>query len=141
MTYETEKQRKRKDQAKSRATSLHIKASHQLAHADNGIKDIPVGQPILVGHHSERRHRKAIATAQRLTRQAIETYKDAKSAEWSAHNAGHAITSDDPEALIALRSKLADLLEILAEYEFRLVEGSNDLIQCESLIAQICSLE
>jgi replication factor C small subunit len=39
------------------------------------------------------------------------------------------------------RSKLAELLEMLAEYEFRLVEGSNDLIQCESLIAQICSLE
>jgi DNA polymerase III delta prime subunit len=39
------------------------------------------------------------------------------------------------------RTRLAMLLELLAEYEFRLVEGSNDLIQCESLIAQICSLE
>jgi replication factor C small subunit len=39
------------------------------------------------------------------------------------------------------RAKLAVLLELLAEYEFRLVEGSNDMIQCESLIAQICSLE
>jgi replication factor C small subunit len=39
------------------------------------------------------------------------------------------------------RSRLAMLLELLAEYEFRLVEGSNDLIQCESLIAQISSLE
>ncbi len=39
------------------------------------------------------------------------------------------------------RAKLADLLQLLAEYEFRLVEGSNDLIQCESLVAQICSLE
>jgi hypothetical protein len=38
------------------------------------------------------------------------------------------------------REKLADLLKLLAEYEFRLVEGSNDLLQCESLIAQICSL-
>jgi len=38
------------------------------------------------------------------------------------------------------REKLADLLKLLAEYEFRLVEGSNDLLQCESLVAQICSL-
>jgi len=38
------------------------------------------------------------------------------------------------------KEKLAELLELLAEYEFRLVEGSNDLIQCESLIAQICTL-
>ena len=38
------------------------------------------------------------------------------------------------------RVKLADLLQLLAEYEFRLVEGSNDLLQCESLVAQICSL-
>jgi replication factor C small subunit len=39
------------------------------------------------------------------------------------------------------RAKLADLLQLLAECEFRLVEGSNDLIQCESLVAQICTLE
>lgn len=38
------------------------------------------------------------------------------------------------------QAKLADLLQLLAEYEFRLVEGSNDLIQCESLVAQICCL-
>ncbi len=38
------------------------------------------------------------------------------------------------------RTKLASLLELLAECEFRLVEGSNDVLQCESLLAQICSL-
>lgn len=109
MAYETEKQRERKERAESRAAKLHAKASHQLAHADDGIRGIPLGQPILVGHHSERRHRKAIETAQRKTRQAVETHDAAKSAEWSARNSGHAITSDDPEALVALRAKLADL--------------------------------
>lgn len=109
MAYETEKQRERKERAESRAASLHAKASHQLTHADDGIREIPLGQPILVGHHSERRHRKAIETAQRKTRQAVETHDAAKSAEWSARNAGHAITSDDPEAVIALETKLADL--------------------------------
>lgn len=39
------------------------------------------------------------------------------------------------------RNKLSRLLRLLADYEFRLVEGSNDLIQSESLIAEICSLE
>jgi len=38
------------------------------------------------------------------------------------------------------QERLASLLRLLAEYEFRLVEGSNDVIQCESLIAQICAL-
>jgi hypothetical protein len=41
--------------------------------------------------------------------QAVETHKAAEQADWSANNAGHAITSDDPEALVALRSKLTDL--------------------------------
>jgi len=39
------------------------------------------------------------------------------------------------------RRKLARLLRLLADYEFRLVEGSNDVIQCESLIAEICAQE
>jgi replication factor C small subunit len=39
------------------------------------------------------------------------------------------------------RRKLAGLLRLLADYEFRLVEGSNDVIQCESLIAEICAQE
>ncbi len=39
------------------------------------------------------------------------------------------------------RNKLSRLLRLLADYEFRLVEGSNDLIQSESLVAEICSLE
>ena len=33
-------------------------AAHQRSH--NLVKDIPMGQPILVGHHSEKRHRKVI---------------------------------------------------------------------------------
>jgi len=33
-------------------------AAHQRSH--NLVKDIPMGQPILVGHHSEKRHRKVL---------------------------------------------------------------------------------
>ena len=106
---ETEKQRERRERAESRAAHLHAKANEQFAHSGDSVKHIPFGQPILVGHHSERRHRKAIETAQRKTSQAVETYRAAQSAEWSASNAGYAITSDDPEALVALRVKLADL--------------------------------
>jgi replication factor C small subunit len=47
----------------------------------------------------------------------------------------------EANAMEISRSKLLELLQLLAEYEYRIVEGSNDLIQCESLIAQICALE
>jgi hypothetical protein len=109
MAYETEKQRERKDRAESRATHLHAKADQQLRDSDRDVRNIPLGQPILVGHHSEKRHRKALERTHARTHQAVETHEAAKSADWAARSAGRAITSDDPEAVVALKAKLTDL--------------------------------
>ena len=72
---------------------------------------IPFGQPILVGHHSERRHRRDLermqsgfAKSMDLQKRADELERRAKSAEKS-----RAISSDDPDAIDKLRAKLADL--------------------------------
>ena len=39
------------------ASAAHFQAAHDT------VKDIPLGQPILVGHHSERRHRRTLERA------------------------------------------------------------------------------
>jgi hypothetical protein len=73
---------------------------------------IPMGQPILVGHHSEKKHRRDIDRLHRYTDKAIEYDKKAQYYEEKAANYGkHGISSDDPEAVIKLKEKLARLEE------------------------------
>lgn len=72
---------------------------------------IPFGQPILVGHHSEGRHRAHIKKIDNNMRKSIEAADKAKYYEGRAEAAesGNAISSDDPNALVKLREKLAKM--------------------------------
>ena len=72
---------------------------------------IPMGQPILIGHHSERRHRRDIDRIDRNMRASIEAGKTAKRLEAAADRAENptAVSSDDPTAVDKLRTKLAGL--------------------------------
>lgn len=67
------------------------------------------GQPILVGHHSERRHRRDLARSDASMRQSVEQSRKAERLQSRAESVGHGgIASDDPEALQQLRAKLAE---------------------------------
>jgi hypothetical protein len=69
---------------------------------------IPFGQPILVGHHSEGRHRRAIERADTAMRRSIESQEAAQGAAYAAAHVGRGgISSDDPEALVKLRQQVA----------------------------------
>lgn len=73
---------------------------------------IPFGQPILIGHHSEKRHRRDLDKIDNNMRKSCEAsdkaaYHDAKA---DAAESNRAISSDDPEAIVKLKEKLADLL-------------------------------
>lgn len=71
---------------------------------------IPFGQPILVGHHSERGHRAALAKIESNRNKSIELEKTAKYYEKKAEEYGtHGISSDNPEAVKLLEEKLAGL--------------------------------
>ena len=62
-----------------------------------------MGQPILVGHHSERRHRRDLDRIHRNLERAMEAEKTAKELAYRAAAVGTGgISSDDPDA-IALR--------------------------------------
>ncbi|MCB9597416.1 MAG: DUF3560 domain-containing protein [Sandaracinaceae bacterium] len=106
---ETEHQRQRRERAERRAERLERKADAQHTTARAELEHIPPGQPILVGHHSERRHRKALERSDQKTRQALETSRAAESAKSAAKRAGRAISSDDPEAIEALEARLTEL--------------------------------
>lgn len=86
-------------------------ASYEAAHA---ITDqIPAGQPILVGHHSERRHRRDLARHDDYMRRSIEHSDKAEQMRSCAENievaANHAIYSDDPDAIERLQARLHGL--------------------------------
>lgn len=70
---------------------------------------IPFGQPILVGHHSERRHRAAIKRADNAMRASIEEAERANELRRRAEGVGTGgISSDDPDAIQKLQAKIDD---------------------------------
>lgn len=90
---------------------------------------IPPGQPILIGHHSERRHRR---DAERIRNGMVRQIEETKKAEYWRGRA-HAVESDtsirreDPAAAAKLRTKIAGLEAQLArrkEINARLRQGA-----------------
>lgn len=102
---------KRIEWAEARKSAAAMEFSRaDLSEEKSGI---PFGQPILVGHHSERRHRRAIERADNAMRRSVEN------ADMAQHHAGAAaglrsqlnrsIFSDDPNAVEALEAKIAKM--------------------------------
>jgi hypothetical protein len=106
-TYEQKKQRKIE-----RYTDLAEKAKNKSADLYRTAKSkasvIPFGQPILVGHHSESRDRNYRKNIHNTFSQ---SYKEQDKAEYYENKAkavenNKAISSDDPEAIAKLKSKI-----------------------------------
>lgn len=108
--YETRKAA-RISRLQARASWLHSEGESRLAGARRLGDAIPFGQPILVGHHSEKRHRRDIDRIDSGYRKGFAAIKQAEVCERRAEAAeeNRAISSDDPAALEKLRAKLAAL--------------------------------
>lgn len=106
----TAKQQARADRAMRRAAHASATATAAVTHARGVIGNkLPMGQPILVGHHSERRHRRLLERADRAATKAVEALRTAERAEVAAERAGSVLTSDDPEGIRVQRARLAEL--------------------------------
>ncbi len=85
-------------------------AATAFSSARRAANGIPMGQPILVGHHSERRHRKDLERMDTGMRKGIAATEKAAELEHRAEAVGTAgISSDDPEAITKLEAELAGL--------------------------------
>lgn len=95
------------------AESRHHKAESHFNSAHNLTKDIPFGQPILVGHHSEKRHRRTLDRADSNMRNGCESENMAKHHESKAigieHQLETSIFSDDSDAIEQLEAKVTAL--------------------------------
>jgi len=104
-----EDRRARLEAAADRADDRSDEA-YKRADMSEDATGIPFGQPILVGHHSEGRHRAAIKRADNAMRKSIDEGKRAKELRGKAAAVGTGgISSDDPDAIDKLKTKLADL--------------------------------
>jgi hypothetical protein len=123
---------------------FHQRKQNRIAHAENQVAKneaaseqlylkskemasmIPMGQPILVGHHSEKSDRRYRAKIDSTMLRSIEADRKA---EYYADKAqtireNDAIFSDDPEAILKLEQKLAMLK---GTHEF--VKAANKLVR------------
>ncbi|MFZ5896431.1 MAG: DUF3560 domain-containing protein [Myxococcota bacterium] len=103
-----ERRAQRIAQTSARAERLRAEGNSRLATAERICEQIPLGQPILVGHHSEGRHRRDVQRIEEGFRKGFALLKQADELERRAHAAetSTAISSDDPEAISKLRAQL-----------------------------------
>ncbi len=95
--------RQRAEKAEGRSRNA-FQRSHDLTDG------IPLGQPILVGHHSEKRHRRTLQRADDAIRKGVEEQKKAQHLRERANSVGTGgISSDDPDSVVKLQSKLVKM--------------------------------
>ena len=96
--------REKAEQARQESRQLYRQSSDMLS-------DIPLGQPILVDHHSARGHRRLLERADQKMGQSVAASEKAEYYEHKAEAAENnsAISSDDPDALDKLKERVAKL--------------------------------
>jgi hypothetical protein len=95
------------------AEKAEARAEQRSATVHSILEPIPLGQPVLVGHHSEKRHRRALDRADANMRKAAEesalAHHHTQKADGLARQLDRSIFSDDPDAVEQLRAKVAAL--------------------------------
>lgn len=107
MNHYEQRQEERRERYLARAEKADTESAQRFdqAHRLAGCMN---GQPILVGHHSEKRHRGDIRRMDNDMRKGSEAYKKAEHYRDKAVGVGKAgISSDDPDARAKLARKLA----------------------------------
>lgn len=106
------KQARRRERLLARAEAKEREASRRFEAGDlrEEKSGIPFGQPILVGHHSEKKHRRAIERADNHMRKGVEASRQADELQRRANAVGSGgISSDDPDAVPKLKARLQEL--------------------------------
>lgn len=118
-----ERYKKRAERAKQRSNE-YFEVAHKMAEI------IPFGQPVLVGHHSERRDRNFRG---RIHNKFTKSYEESNKAKYweeraKAAESNKAISSDDPEAIIKLKTKIEK-----AEKLQEIMKSANRIIRKKGL--------
>ncbi len=136
-----QRQEARRDRLETAAERQARESSQRFKRARAAVDGIPFGQPILVGHHSERRHRGALAKHDTNMRAAFAADERAKELAGRANSVGTAgVSSDDPEALQKLRKEFADLDKIQATMKSANAAIRQHKKNPEACVAALCEI-
>ena len=144
-----ERQEYKKDLYQERAEQADKRSQ---AHYENHSKIanvIPMGQPILIGHHSEKRHRKDLDKIDNEMRKSIQESEKADYYRNKLDNIDNskAISSDDPKAIEKLEARIEELEKAKVEVKARPHEWyelpylNADIRRCKDRIKEIQELE
>lgn len=112
MNYYEQKIEAKRERYAELATRKRTEATRLYDAGTTELRAIPFGQPILVGHYSERADRAYRGRAVGKIDKSFDVSKTADYYEDKAKNYGkNCISSDDPEAVTKLEEKLAKLQE------------------------------
>ncbi len=108
--YEEKKQR-RIERLKALAKKRQEESNSVYERSVKSLSGLGMGQPILIGHHSETRHRNLLKNANRMTAKSIELFNESENlaARAFAAECNTAISSDDPQAIVKLEERIAKL--------------------------------
>lgn len=113
MTTYRERRERRVERLEGWAEGRETKAHEEYTKARNIADGIPLGQPVLVGHHSEGRHRRDLARIDDAYRRTAEHAAKAKRHAEKARNIeaqlASSIYSDDADAIERLRERIEAL--------------------------------
>ncbi|CAK2098327.1 Large polyvalent protein associated domain-containing protein [Vibrio crassostreae] len=102
-----ERQETKRERLEDRAAKAESVSNERFNTASTLGKMLPFGQPILVGHHSEAKHRRHAESINTNMRKSVEAQDKAEYLSRRADSVGSAgIASDDPEAVGKLKEKL-----------------------------------
>jgi hypothetical protein len=106
-----EKQDARRERYQDRAEKADQEKKDRWDEWEKNARMIPPGQPILIGHHSEKKHRAHLKRMDNIMRKGIDAGEKADHYRRKADAVGlGGISSDDPDAVKKLRDQL-DALE------------------------------
>ena len=113
MTTRRERLERKAERRRQWAESQSAKSERRFQSSHAITDAIPMGQPVLVGHHSERSHRNALERSHNHMRAAIDAADKAdhhtSKAEGIERQLRNSIFSDDDDAIEALQAKIAKL--------------------------------
>lgn len=112
--YKKDLYQERIEQAEQRSKS-HYENQNKIASA------IPMGQPIIVGHYSEKRHRNDL---KRMDNEMSKAIQESEKADYYRNKLDNidnskAISSDDPKAIEKLQAKIEELEQAKVEVKAR----------------------
>lgn len=104
------KQGERRERYEDAADKARAKSQGAYQSSRDQLSGIPLGQPILVGHHSEGRARRDMARANNAMRRSVDEQAKSEHYDRKADSVGRGgVSSDDPEAVRKLKVKLASM--------------------------------